>query len=94
MSIPRETYQSARARLIREAMALGWQVRTHSASGRELATPWIALPRGEENDDVRCYLRPRALHATRGRFTGAVKTDWDMRGLAVAELGQRLERWI
>ena len=89
-----ETFDMARARIIREAMALGWQVRTHSSSGRELVTPWIALPKGEENDDVRCYLGKRALRATRGHLTSAIKTDWDMRGLAVAELGGRLERWV
>ena len=92
MTRPRETFAAARARLIREAMALGWQVRTHNNRGGELVTPWIALPRGEENEDVKAYLGKQAIRMTRGAYTKAERSDLDMRGLSVAELGAHLER--
>jgi hypothetical protein len=92
MGQTKETYAAARARLIREAMALGWQVRTHSNTGRPMATPWIALPRGEECDDVKAYLGKQSIRLTRGAYTRAEKSDLDMRGLAAAELGAHLER--
>lgn len=92
----RETLALARMRIFRQALELGWRVTTHKKGGRwgaPIPRPYLELPLGEDNDEVRVYITRTQVRFSHAGFTESVDSGLDMRGLTVIDLKEAIQGW-
>jgi len=92
-----ENFALARQRLLRQALELGWRVTTHrlgSRLGIPLTRPYVELPLGEENDQIRAYIGPRKIRFSSAGLSESVDSGLEMRGLTIIDLKDAIQRHV